>query len=180
MKKLLLFIPVVLTILVIVPACSSDDNWKDYSEWRQENEDWLVQQGGLLDENGQAYYQRIVPVWDRSAYIYMHYFNDRSKTQDNLVPLYTSTVSVKYIGRLYNDEPFDSSFNATDSLFNTTLGAVIPGWTIALQHMHVGDSVRVLIPYQQGYGTSASGSILPYSALQFDIKLVDIPLYEIK
>lgn len=180
MKKILLFIPVVIAILGIVSSCSSDDNWKDYSEWRQTNEDWLVQQAGLIDEDGKAYYQRVVPVWNRGAYVYMHYFNDRSKTQGNLQPMYTSTVSVKYIGRLYNDEPFDSSFLATDSLFNTTLGGVIPGWTIALEQMHVGDSVRVLIPYQQAYGTNGSGSIPPYSALQFDIKLVDIPMYEIK
>ena len=110
----------------------------------------------------------------------MHYFNDRSLTEGNLTPLSTSTVSVKYIGRLYNNEPFDSSYLATDSLFTTKVGDVISGWGIALQHMRVGDSVRVVIPYQQAYGATQSGSILPYSNLQFDIKLVDIPLYETK
>lgn len=179
MRKLLYILPLLAIALATVSSCNDDDN-TDYTQWRQDNENWLVQQGGLLGDNGQAYYTRVSPDWNKAAYVYMHWFNDRSLTQENLTPLYTSTVSVKYIGRLYNDAPFDSSFLATDSLFNTTLGSVISGWTIALEKMHVGDSVRVLIPYLQGYGINGSGSIPPYSALQFDIKLVDIPLYEIK
>ncbi|MDE6074493.1 MAG: FKBP-type peptidyl-prolyl cis-trans isomerase, partial [Muribaculaceae bacterium] len=51
---------------------------------------------------------------------------------------------------------------------------------IALEKMHVGDSVEVIIPYQAGYGASSSGSILPYSTLRFGIKLVNIPYYEVR
>ncbi len=181
MKKLLLFIPALVAgLALITTSCDDKNTWDDYTEWRDVNNDWLLQQGALLDENGQAFYNRVVPEWNKSAYVYMHYFNDRSLTKGNLSPLYTSTVSVKYIGRLYNNEPFDSSFNAVDSLFTTKLGSVISGWGIALQDMRVGDSARVVIPYQQGYGSTSTGSIPPYSVLQFDIKLVDIPYYEIK
>ena len=45
--------------------------------------------------------------------------------------------------------------------------------------MHIGDSCRVIIPYIVGYGTTASGDIKPFSTLQFDIKLVGIPKYEL-
>lgn len=181
MKKILLLIPAIIAGLALTTtSCSDDNTWNDYSEWREANNDWLIQQGSLLDEDGQAFYTRVTPAWNKSAYVYMHFFNDRSKTAGNLSPMYTSTVSVKYIGKLYNDIPFDSSFNAVDSLFTTKLGSVVSGWTIALQEMHVGDSARVLIPYQQGYGASSQGAIPPYSALQFDIKLVDIPRYETK
>ena len=114
----------------------------------------------------------------------MRYLNDRSKTVGNLSPMLTSTVDVKYIGRLYNDVPFDSSFTNTasygDSLFRTTPGEVIQGWTIALMNMRVGDSARIIIPYMLGYGASGSGSIPPYSTLVFDVKLVDIPYYEVR
>jgi FKBP-type peptidyl-prolyl cis-trans isomerase FklB len=114
----------------------------------------------------------------------MHWFNDRSKTAGNLQPYYTSTVDVKYIGRLYNDEAFDSSYLLTetygDSIYRTKVTAVISGWTIALQEMHVGDSVEVIIPYQSAYGLSGSGTaVLPFSNLKFNIKLVDIPYWEI-
>ena len=58
-----------------------------------------------------------------------HWFNDRKLTQGNLKPYYTSTVDVKYIGRLYNDEPFDSSYTLMadygDSIFRTKVGRVI-------------------------------------------------------
>ncbi len=165
---------------LITTSYDDDNTWNDYSEWRDANNDWLLQQGALVGEDGQAFYNRVIPEWNKSAYVYMHFFNDRTKTIGNLSPLYTSTVSVKYIGKLYNDVPFDSSFTAVDSLFTTKLSSVVSGWTIALQEMRVGDSARVVIPYQQGYGANAQGSIPPYSALQFDIKLVDIPAYEVK
>lgn len=181
MKRILLIIPALIAGLALVTtSCDDDNTWNDYSEWREANNDWLLQQGALTDEDGQAFYTRVMPVWNKSAYVYMHFFNDRSKTAGNLSPMYTSTVSVKYIGKLYNDVPFDSSFTAVDSLFTTRLSDVVSGWTIALQEMRVGDSARVVIPYQQGYGATSQGSIPPYSALQFDIKLVDIPKYEIR
>lgn len=182
MKKLLFLISAVgfVVSMFTVSSCKDDNTWSDYSEWRDANNEWLIQQGALLGEDGEAFYIRVVPEWNKSAYVYMHYFNDRSLTEGNLSPMYTSTVSVKYIGRLYNSEPFDSSYTAVDSLFTTGLDGVIPGWAIALENMRVGDSARVIIPYQQAYGVSSMGTILPYSALQFDIKLVDIPYYEIK
>lgn len=183
MKKILLIIPSLVAILTLLTHTScgeSTDTWKDYAEWRETNNSWLLDQGALVGEDGKAFYSRVVPQWNSTAYIYMHYFNNRDLTQGNLSPLSNSTVAVKYIGRLYNQEPFDSSYTAVDSLFVTDLRNVIPGWGIALQNMHVGDSVRVVIPYDQAYGASTSGSIPPYSVLQFDIKLVDIPNYESK
>ena len=91
---------------------------------------------------------------------------------------------MKYIGRLYNDVPFDSSYLQTasygDSLFRTQPSSVIQGWTIALLDMRVGDSARVVIPYNLGYGSSGSGVIPPYSTLVFDMKLVDIPFFEVR
>ncbi|MBR2147778.1 MAG: FKBP-type peptidyl-prolyl cis-trans isomerase [Muribaculaceae bacterium] len=91
-------------------------------------------------------------------------------------------VDVKYHLRLYDGTPIDSSFLSTspaDSLFRCRLNTgVIEGWGIAIPRMHIGDSCRVIIPYNVGYGTKASGEIKPYSTLQFDIKLVGIPYYE--
>ncbi len=179
-KKTLYILPVVIALLSCLAACHDDNTWSDYSEWRQANDKWLELQSTLLDDNGDLFYTRVVPEWNKSAYIYMHFFNDRSLTEGNLSPLYSSTVSVKYIGRFYNNEPFDSSYLNVDSLFTSTIPGLISGWAIALEKMRVGDSARIVIPYQQGYGTTTTGSILPYSALQFDIKLVDIPYYELK
>lgn len=160
---------------------NDNDNWDDYKEWRETNESWLLEQSQRINTDGSSYYHKVVPAWDKTAYVYVHYFNDTTLTRDNLSPLYTSTVDVKYIGRLYDGTAFDSSYLNTspaDSIFRTQLSSVINGWTIALSNMHIGDSCEVLIPYQWAYGANKYGTIKPYSALRFNIKLVDIPFYE--
>lgn len=163
-------------------SCGTDDDestWEAYTQWRDANISWIEAQEARVNEDGTPYYTKIVPAWDSQAYVLIKYFNDRSKTEGNLSPMYTSTVNVKYRGRLYNDEPFDSSYLLTDSLFQTRPSKVISGWAIALEYMRVGDTCEVVIPYAQAYGATGSGSIPPYSALKFDIKLVDIVDYEL-
>ncbi|MCI6472136.1 MAG: FKBP-type peptidyl-prolyl cis-trans isomerase, partial [Bacteroidales bacterium] len=51
-------------------------------------------------------------------------------------------------------------------------GGLVDGFTTALMNMHEGDRWTVYMPYQLGYGTSASSSIPAYSLLTFDITLV--------
>ena len=61
-----------------------------------------------------------------------------------------------------------------DSIYRFRPSDMISGWQIALTDMRVGDSCRVVIPADQGYGVQSTGIILPYSVLVFDIKLTDI------
>ena len=181
MKKL--FFIIATGILGSLFACTDSefsDVWTQYAEWRKENNEWLTAQSYRLDDYGNLYYTRVVPQWNPNAYVLIHYYNDRELTKGNLTPLYTSTVAVKYYGQMINNEPFDSSYNMTDSVFVTTSANVIPGWAIALSDMHVGDSCEVLIPSEQAYYAQAAGTILPFSALKFQMKLVDIPNYETK
>lgn len=178
MKKLLLIFPLIAAFL---SACSDDDlDLSSYTEWMETNTSWLEAQSNKLDTDGTPYYKKVVPEWNSNAYVLIHYFNDRSKTEGNLSPLYNSTVAVKYCGRLYDDTPFDSSYKMTDSLYVAQLNLNIVGWWIGVGDMRVGDSARVVIPAAQGYGSQSSGIIPPFSALQFDIKLVDIPYYQEK
>lgn len=182
MKKFPLIL--VATIVALISSCGMDNEntWEEYREWREANEQWFHEQQNRTNSDGSLYYQALYPEWDKAQYILIHYFNDRSLTKDNLSPLLTSTVDVKYIGRLYNDEPFDSSYNLTtngDSIYRQKCNGVISGWQVAMANMHVGDSCEVIIPYSLGYGASEVGIIKPYSALHFNIKLVDIPFYEV-
>ncbi|MBR6639234.1 MAG: FKBP-type peptidyl-prolyl cis-trans isomerase [Muribaculaceae bacterium] len=182
MKKLpLLLISAILLIGTI--ACDNENKnvWKEYKEWREINEAWILEQTARTNPDGTPYYNKVSPSWDPAKSILIHYFNDRSLTANNLTPLLTSTVDVKYIGRLYNDEVFDSSYTLTkwgDSIYRTKCLNVIPGWQIALEKMHVGDSVEIIIPYQSAYGAADNGVIKPYSALVFNVKLVDVYAYE--
>lgn len=181
MKKL--FYIAGLMAAVSLASCNKDDDdntWETYREWRETNRNWFAGQESVLDKEGNLFYEKVAPVWSPDEYILMHWFNDRSETAGNLVPLLTSTVSTCYIGRLYNDVPVDSSYKQVDALFNSQVSKLIEGWQIALMSMHVGDSVQIVIPYSLGYGSTLTGSIPPYSALRFNMSLKDIPAYEVR
>ncbi|MCI9607356.1 MAG: hypothetical protein HFJ94_04175 [Muribaculaceae bacterium] len=181
MKKIFAIPFLCLTAVIAATSCSDDSAWDTYEDWRKDNDTYYQQQVNLKDLDGSAYYTPLAPSWYPTSGVLIHYFNDRSKTEGNLVPLVTSTVDVKYKGWLYNGTPFDSSYTATtygDSIFRFRPTETIAGWQIALTNMAVGDSARVVIPWAQGYGTETSGLILPFSTLTFDIKLVDIAAYE--
>lgn len=185
MNKLPIIILLLASICAGFASCSNEeeDLWDEYKEWRATNENWLLEQIAKKDADGSDFYTKVVPEWNSNAYVYIHYFNDRRLTSGNLSPMYTSTVDVKYIGRLCDGTAFDSSYLNTspaDSIYRTKLSDVVQGWTIALSDMHVGDSCEVLIPYQFAYGSSGQGAIKPFSALQFNIKLVDVAGYEIQ
>ena len=179
MNKALKSLPsVILCVIgaVSVWSCgSSDDQWSDYKEWRETNQNWLAEQ----EHSGK--YTKVVPTWNKNLYVLMRWINDLETTKDNLTPMLTSQVAVKYKGTLYNGEPFDSTYAVLpDSTVNVTLSSVISGWPIAMEQMHVGDEVELLIPYEAAYGSSSVGKIPPYSALCFRLHLRDIPAYEIK
>lgn len=150
-------------------------------QWRTDNITWYNTQKALKNADGTPYYTQLAPDWYLSSGVLIHWFNDTTLTSGNLVPMATSTVDVIYQGRLYNDTIFDNSYALKingDSIYRSQVNNNIDGWTIALTHMHVGDSVEVIIPYSQAYGTEGSGSIAPYSVLRFNMKLVDVYRYE--
>ena len=58
---------------------------------------------------------------------------------------------------------------------------MVEGWALGVMQMHVGDSCRIVVPYNMGYGSYSRGSVIkPFSTLVFDIKLKDIYAYEVK
>ena len=58
------------------------------------------------------------------------------------------------------------------------LSGVITGWGEVLQRMEVGDRWKVYIPWEYAYGSSGTTGILGYSALVFDITLLDFATTE--
>jgi FKBP-type peptidyl-prolyl cis-trans isomerase FklB len=185
MKKIPFLLIMVLALGSVLTSCFKDDDEKianDYAEWREANIAWFAEQTARI-EGGSNYYTTVTAPWDPAAQVLIHWFNDTTKTKNNLKPKFSSMVDVKYFLRLYDGTPIDSSYLSTspaDSLFRCRLNSgVIEGWAIAIPKMHIGDSCRVIIPYIVGYGTTSSGDIKPFSTLQFDIKLVGIPKYEL-
>lgn len=182
MKRFPIILFSALMLFATVACNDDDDTWEKYTDWRNTNESWIQEQANRKNSDGTPYFTKLVPAWDNQAYVLIHYFNDTTLT-DGLRPLFTSTVDVKYAGYLYDGTLFDSSYSLTangDSIYRTKCSNVIRGWAIALEEMQCGDSCEVVIPYQQAYNASEYGSIKPYSCLKFNIKLVDIPYYEVK
>ena len=173
----------ILTCLCLSSCNDKEPTWEEYEAFRKVNENYYNEQAARTNPDGTPYYTTLHPSWNPQAEVLIHYFNDRALTAGNLRPMYTSTCAVKYIGRMYNDAAFDSSYLETsqwgDSVRLFAPKDVIAGWTIALLDMNVGDSCEVVIPYSQGYGSSGSTVIPPYATLRFNMKLTNIPYYEV-
>lgn len=162
---------------VAMSSCKKSEQektWEEYAEWREANDAWLHEMTVSGD------YSRVVPEWNREFSILMRWENDTTLTSGNLSPLYTSTVKVKYKGWLYDGTPFDSSYTYTDSVATLKPSGLVEGWAAALERMHVGDKVEVIVPYVAGYGSTGSGSVPPFSNMRFKIELRDVPTYEVR
>ncbi|RDC54931.1 hypothetical protein DU508_19155 [Pedobacter chinensis] len=84
----------------------------------------------------------------------------------------TSTVVIKYTGRLLDGSVFDSS---TDGTFSTTLSGLIQAWQIMVPKFKVGTKFRMLIPSAYAYGSGGNGGTIPQNApLDFDIEIVSV------
>ncbi len=83
-------------------------------------------------------------------------------------PTSSSTVTVKYTGKLMSNETvFDQSASA-----NLALSQVIKGFQIGLTKFPVGSKVTLYIPSVLGYGFYANGPIPSNSNLIFDVEVL--------
>lgn len=96
------------------------------------------------------------------------------KEGSGVMPGSTDKVTVHYRGTLVDGTEFDSSYSRNKP---ATFGVnrVIPGWTEALQLMHVGDKWQLFIPANLGYAERGAGSkIPPNSTLIFEVELLSV------
>ena len=88
-------------------------------------------------------------------------------------PSATDVVRCHYEGRLIDGTVFDSSYKRGEPA-EFALNQVIPGWTEGLQLMKEGSKYRFYIPYNLAYGERGVSIIPPYSALIFDVELIEV------
>ncbi len=156
-------------MLFAMSSCLGDDGIdEDYREWYDQNDEYIKK----AETSGE--YQKIVPAWDKGAFVLMKWHNDRLETENNLSPLDNSTVKLKYMLTNINGDTIDSSYSLTDSLYECKPNDMVTGFWVATTNMHVGDSVTAVVPFGCGYGVNGSGAIPPYSTLIFQIKLDSI------
>ncbi len=89
------------------------------------------------------------------------------------MPTEAAQVKVHYHGTLIDGTVFDSSVDRGEP---ATFGVnqVIKGWTEALQLMPVGSKYKLYIPQELAYGPAEQGNIKPYSALVFEVELIEV------
>jgi FKBP-type peptidyl-prolyl cis-trans isomerase FklB len=89
-------------------------------------------------------------------------------------PTVNDTVRCNYRGTLMDGTEFDSSYGRGEPA-EFPVGGVIPGWTEALQKMHVGDKWQLFVPADLAYGMQPPGPpIEPNSLLVFEVELLGI------
>ena len=84
------------------------------------------------------------------------------------------TITVHYTGWTWDGNAFDSSWDK-GSTFSTTIGSgeVIKGWETGLIGKAVGSQVLLVVPPDQGYGTTANGPIPGGSTLVFVVDILN-------
>lgn len=93
---------------------------------------------------------------------------------DGNIPTANCTVKTHYHGTLVDGTVFDSSVDRGEPI-EFPVNGVIAGWTEALQMMPVGSKWKLYIPHHLAYGAQgAGGAIAPFSALVFEVELLDI------
>ncbi len=90
-------------------------------------------------------------------------------------PTPADNVRVHYTGTLLDGTKFDSSHDRNEPA-QFAVGAVVPGWTEALQLMPVGSKFKLWIPGKLGYGEAGvpGAPIGPNQTLVFDVELLEI------
>lgn len=92
---------------------------------------------------------------------------------DGPMPKETDTVRCHYRGTFLDGTEFDSSIRAGEPAEFAVTG-VIPGWTEALQLMHVGDKWQLFIPSDLAYGERGNQGIGPNETLLFELELLEV------
>lgn len=86
-------------------------------------------------------------------------------------PTISSSVSVKYVGKLLDGNVFDKS----DAPVSFALNRLIVGWQIGIPLINKGGSIRLIVPSGLAYGTASPGLGIPKnSVLDFTIDLIDV------
>lgn len=167
----LLVLPVALTLL---SSCLKDDPEVTYADWKAENEQYI----NNAENSGK--FTKITPIWDKTSFVLIDWIR-RGDSPNKIKPLDNSTVDVVYLLTNVKGDTLDSSYRLTnngDSIYRVRPGQTCTGFRVALTNMNIGDSIEAVMPYYAGYGASGYGSILPFTTLIFQIKLVDIPALE--
>lgn len=179
------------TFLLLLASCSeSDDTTEEYPDWQRTNVNYW---NNLYSET-----QQRIANGDTTWKIFKSYSLEDSLPSaptDYIIvnvlqegtgsgsPLYTDSVRIRDVGRLLPSTSYPSGYiidttnpdsvaEESQGVRDAVLNSYTNGFATALQHMRIGDTWEVYIPWTLAYGADGSGSIPGYSVLRFTITLV--------
>ena len=172
-KKIYLFSLVLLTLAFV--SCSETEEVGKYDNWRARNEAYIDSLANVYaTASGRGGLERIEMLTAPGNYIYY-------KVMPSMTDHVVKAGSPKYTDYVKGDNPVVNEENPSEGDSPTTIfqvSGVITGWGEVLQRMEVGDRWKVYIPWEYAYGSSGTTGILGYSALVFDITLLDFATTE--
>lgn len=148
-------------------SCSSDDD-NDTSVSYEEN---LKKGQEFLAENAKR--EGVITTSSGLQYEVLQVQQKGEGEEEGKSPSATDVVRCHYEGRLIDGTVFDSSYKRGEPS-EFALNQVIPGWTEGLQLMKEGSKYRFYIPHNLAYGSRGVSIIPPYSALIFDVELIEV------
>lgn len=170
-------------LLLGLGACKDKNEVTESDEeWRELNDSYVNALDKRIAAGTETEFEKLSAEWAPWQNVYVKWHNDRTLTQDNLSPLETSTVNIKYQFENIKGEDLGNSYSQTaygDSIYQSKPNENIMGMWIAMLNMHVGDSVTMVIPYNAGYGSRQVGEIRPFSTLIYHVKMKGIPYYQL-
>lgn len=172
LSKLRLGWGVVLTLgLLVLASCSETIDTE--KQRRSDNE-----KAFNAYNNDKDYEQVTLPGNFGDRYVYMkweHKAEDRTKK-----PKATDYIRMRYTGKLLTSKAIFEKVDAENinTLKSSRVSSYIAGMSIALQNMALGDKATIAIPWFLAYGADNTRVIPSYSALIFDVELVDISAEE--
>lgn len=152
---------------LLMTSAESQAVIQSYLGKRQEAKSAAVGEAGkkFLEDNKNKPGVKVLP--DGMQYIVI-------KEGTGPMPTAEDTVVTHYHGTLIDGTVFDSSVERGEPA-EFPVGAVIRGWTEALQMMKVGSKWKLFIPSELAYGDRQAGpTILPNSTLIFEVELISI------
>lgn len=189
-NKIILLALALIGILSFTSCSETNEEVNEFENWEARNNEYFQNKY----KEAKAYVDAGNPDWKIIKSITK---NDSvsSNTHDYIIvevlnhgtgtgcPLQSDSVMVHYEGRLIPSVSypegfiFDCSWQGSYDLSSMiaarfAVAGVQPGFSTALQHMHIGDRWRVTMPQELVYGKEGTGTTIPgYSTLIFDITL---------
>lgn len=182
MKKTIQFILVSFVVIlwgISFSSCSETEEVSRYDNWQVRNENFIDSLKNVYEAKTDPNLYKVVdPGGTEDQPIF---YKKEIETSEGLTPMYNDSIVVYYHGTNILGERFDGNFDGKEVRINDKptgfrLNKTISGWVWPLQHMREGERWKLFVPWQSGYGSQGSGSILGHSTLIFTIQLEKVVL----